>query len=261
MIHLSKHLAEQRSGLVGTSGVVVHIYNVVRRFVAVGVLARHTRHVGRRVGSGITLSDEQRVELCHELSVRTEQIDEPVNVVRHEERVLPGVAFGVVVGAMFCIERVEGRAELAVGAYSAQKTGCGVEVFRERTRAVVEELTVGVVAEHGCNLSRSVVGDAVFQRIGNRLVGRNLVPWNVAVLLQHVETAYVDALRGLHSLQHFLLVALGKSLQREIGEHYGSWIAYHAVGFATHKVPHRQSSLLSVDVEEGLNEVALHVGE
>ena len=41
---------------------------------------------------------------------------------------------------MLCVEGVERRAELAVGAYSAQKTGCWVEVFRVRARAVVEEL-------------------------------------------------------------------------------------------------------------------------
>ena len=105
------------------------------------------------------------------------------------------------------------------------------------------------------------VGDAVFQRIGNGLVGGHLVPGYIAVLLQNVKAAYVGALCRLESLEHFLLVALGKSFQCEVGKYDGSRIAYHTVGLVAHKMPYGQTALLAVDVEECLHEVALHVGE
>ena len=68
-IHLVEHLAQHRSSLIGASCVVVHIYNMVARLVAVSILTSHTRHIRRSVVASPAFNEEERVELRHECLV------------------------------------------------------------------------------------------------------------------------------------------------------------------------------------------------
>ena len=80
------------------------------------------------------------------------------------------------------------------------------------------------------------------------------------MLLEQTERTVVFHLCGFESLKSEFLV-LHQSLHGKVGEYDGAGITHHAVGLRSHEMPYGEASLLLVEVEECLCEVALHLGE
>ena len=80
------------------------------------------------------------------------------------------------------------------------------------------------------------------------------------MLLEQTERTVILHLCDFQGFEGKLLV-LHQSLHGEVGEYDGAGVAHHAVGLRAHKMPYGEASLLLVDIEECLCEVALHLGE
>ena len=111
---------------------VVEPGHVVARLVAVCVLADQPGDVGLVAAGRIRRGLEDRVEPFHETLLPAHRLDQAVDVVRHEEAVLPGVGLGeVVVDAV----GIEGREPALVSA-RAHETALGVEQVAPALAAV-----------------------------------------------------------------------------------------------------------------------------
>ena len=223
-----------------------------------GILADEAADVGRCIFAQVALDDEQRVELLGELCLAAECLHQSVHVVRHEPCVLPGIAFGEVVGTVGRAERIERCAALARRRQTLNKTVLRVEVFLVELAALQEVLVVSLLAQELGHLSHAPVGQRILQSLGHGLVGLVLVEGDIAILLQLLHAALVEHGRGLHGLEGALAVLTGDiAFQHQVGQHGDAGIAHHAVGLVTHQVPHGQLALLLEDVQEGLRHVAL----
>src|SRR5664280_22186 len=97
------------------------------RLVAVDVLSDHPADVlDVGVLMRIDLGIEHCVELRNELSLSTEQIDEPLHIVRLIPGVLPGIALGKA-AAGSSLRRIEWNAVLAIGRAWLHETIFGVK--------------------------------------------------------------------------------------------------------------------------------------
>src|SRR3546814_8831049 len=84
-----------------------------------------------------TLFRSHRVELGDRFGVAAEDAEERGLILRHEPRILPGIAFGIV-RAIVDRGRVERGAETAVGLARAQPAGLGIEAVPPISRAFIE---------------------------------------------------------------------------------------------------------------------------
>ena len=109
----------------------------------------------------------------------------------HEPRVLPGIAFGVVILPVDGVEGIEGLTELAVATESAHEASLGVEVVAVGTAAVIKVLIVGFLAQEPSYPGDAVICQCIFEALGNGLEGGVLVIRQIVILLQQVHAALV----------------------------------------------------------------------
>ena len=259
VVELSHDVAQLGCGLPWLSGVVVEVDDMVAGLVAVGILSDESADVGRRLGAQVALDGEELVELAEEGLLAAEEADESVRVVGHEPRVLPGVALGVVVGAVDHLDGVELGPELSVAAQCAHELQLGVEVAAIRLAALEEQLVVGALAQQPRHAGHAVVVETVFEGLGDGLVRGFLVVGDVAILLEQAQRADVLQLRLLHRAEGLLGIPY-KALKHHVGQHGHGRRAHHAVGLGAPEVPDGQASLLLKDLDERLGPVGLHLG-
>ena len=106
----------------------IHVGNVVTRLVAVHIVADHagTRDVFV-VGDAlvIDLHDEEAVEPLHELLGSAQLVHEARNIVRHVERVVPGIALDVALAVGR--HGIKTLGEAAISVAGSQKTTLGIK--------------------------------------------------------------------------------------------------------------------------------------
>ena len=95
----------------------------MRRLVAVRILAHQARDVGLFAAGNFRLRRKKLVQLCDKLFGAAQQPDQPRDVVRNKERVLPRVALGEMKSYFLRGERFDETAVL----FWAKETGFGVE--------------------------------------------------------------------------------------------------------------------------------------
>src|SRR6185436_1386016 len=74
-------------------GVVVEISRCVARLVAMRVLTNQSGNVRLFAAGGLAFSGEHFIQLARKLLLAAHQSDEPADVLRNEERVLPRIRF------------------------------------------------------------------------------------------------------------------------------------------------------------------------
>src|ERR1035441_10432308 len=111
---------------------------MMTRLVPVNVLSDHPADVlDVGVLMWIDLGIEHCVELCYELPLSTEQIDEPLHIVWLIPGVLPGIALGEA-AADSSLRRIEWDAILAVGQTWLHETVFGVKAVAPVCRSFRE---------------------------------------------------------------------------------------------------------------------------
>src|SRR5204862_6152506 len=130
-------------GLRRHAGVVIEVRDVVRRLVAVSILADQAGYVGLFAAGDLSLGREKLIELIDKFPSAAHQLDQPRDVVRNKERVLPRVGLGVVKCHLL---RSEGFDEAAVLLWP-EEAGFGIEEVLKiaRTAFVIFDLGVELV--------------------------------------------------------------------------------------------------------------------
>ena len=85
---------------------------MVTRLVAVCVLPDESGHI-RYIAGPVTLHHKEAVQFLRE-ALLSEQVNQTLHIVRHQECVLPGISFHIVGIIPFCAERIEWGAEFAL---------------------------------------------------------------------------------------------------------------------------------------------------
>ena len=199
-VHLAHRLAQQFRALPRLSDVVVHIENVVRRLVAVGILPDEAADVGRGIFAKVAFDDEERVELLDEFLFIAKHFHESVNVVGHEPRVLPRVALRKIVFAMGRTEGVEGLAPLACRGKSLDEAVGGVEMLLIEFATVHKILVISFFTEFFRHLRHAPVRQGIFESFRHRFVGFVEVERQIAIFFQQVHSAFIEHRRRFHRL-------------------------------------------------------------
>jgi hypothetical protein len=184
------------------------------------------------------------------LSSPPKRLHEPVQIVRNEEAVLPGVGLGVVVVHTSRIERLEPPL-IAPRAHEAR---LGVQKMTPAL-AAPEELAGNLVPSH----SRGHPGDApvvvgVLQRPGDRLGG--IVTADEALAPVGVEAEVILVGTVDHRPQGRLRVESPDTLEPGVGDDRDGVIADHGVGLVGGQFPDRKPAALLVLGKERLDELA-----
>ena len=92
--------------------IIVKIRDVVRRFIAVGILADQPRQVSLFAAGELLVGRKKLVELCREPFTPAVQLYQVLDIVRDEERILPRIALGKAEGHLVRGERLNETAIL-----------------------------------------------------------------------------------------------------------------------------------------------------
>ena len=143
---------------------IIEVRETVVGLVAVAVLADEAREVVHFVS--FPRNREEFVQLFAERLAAREEADQPLGVVRCEERLLPGIRLAVhifIVGILV----VEGRDPLAVFEAPAHQPRRGVEEVLIVRRALHQHVAVLLVAQRIGQEGDRIVVVAVLQRLGD----------------------------------------------------------------------------------------------
>ena len=254
--HALAHLLRRFPGL---AYVIVEVQGMVAGFVAVGILADESGDVGIGIRTKVAISQEECIQAVDESFLGREARDQSVNIVGHEPSVLPGVALRVVASLMTRVE-VGLVAELSFGAQGPHTQALGVEHTLVVHAAIIEIHAVLTFAHQSGHLSRTPVGQVIFQALGHSLAVAR-VPGHPTVLLHFVQRTIVLEQALLHGLESLLIVKALDVLETEVGEHGHGRTAHHAIRLVRHQVPNGQFALFPVDVEHGLGIVGKLVAQ
>jgi len=220
----------------------------------VGVLADKARNVGRSLGAlDNGTYREERIELSEHLLAAAETPDEPLDVVRHEPRVLPGVSLAVVVGAVRRGEGVERRAPASLRVAAPHEARRRIEAVAVRVAAFREVVRLLRPAQRLGGPCRGAVGQGVLHVVGHRLVEQ--VARDVAVL--HPQAVAPIGVHGrlFDRLESFLPVESFDALHDGVRHDGNTRVAHHAVRFVAPQVPYRQAPLLVGDSQHRPHDV------
>ena len=227
---------------------------MVAGLVAVGILAYLSGDVSLGSAAGLLRSAEQRVDPREEGLLASVGFHQALQIVRHEETVLPTVGLGVVV---VHFSRVEGREETAVQPRT-HEAGLRVEHIAPVLGRLHILLIFILVSELLCHLGHAPVIVSVFQGLGHRFV--LVVGENQTVATEAVQPELSGHSRSLHSFESLLRIEAANAAEHCICNDRCRVIAYHTIGFVAPQFPDRELSRLTVYGYEGVDEVGTALG-
>ena len=160
-----QNVVEQLLRTLLTADEVIQVRETVVGLVAVAVLPDKTRKVVHLVA--LPRNREELVQLRPERLAAGIETDQPLGIVRREERLLPSVGFAVhvfVIGILV----VEGRDPRAVVEPSAHQARRGVEEVLVIGRALHQHIPVRPISQHIGQQRHGIVVVGVFERFRNR---------------------------------------------------------------------------------------------
>ncbi len=250
VVHLRHYLADKLLRLGGLSAIVVHIGNVVARFVSVYILTDKSGYVLQILAVGFAASREKFVEFCLECLVTAHQLDKTENVVRNIEGILPRIGLREVEINFFRVEILLPRTVLT---------------RTHKAAALVENMLVSLTSNHifaigfivalrFCKLGNAPVIEAVFEVFRHRLV--LLVHRHKSVTGIIALAKFVGGSCRKHSLEckTFKIFEL-YAFEICINNWRNRVIANHTARVVRRKFPHWQPSALRVFGNESLDEI------
>ena len=227
---------------------------MVAGLVAVGILAYLPGDVSLSPAAGLLRSAEQRVDPREKSLLASVGFHQALQVVRHEETVLPTVGLGVVV---VYLSGVEGSEETAVQSRT-HKAGLGVEHIAPVLGRLHILLIFILVSELLCHLGHAPVVVGVFQGLGHGFV--LVVGENQTVAPEAVQPEFSGHGRSLHGFESLLRIEAANAAEHCICNDRCRVIAYHTIGFVAPQFPDRELSRLTVYGYEGVDEVGTALG-
>ena len=198
---------------------------MVAGLVAVGILPDLARDIGLRAAGGLLRRGKERIEPRFKGFRTAQRADKPLNVVRHEEAVLPRVGLRVVVVHLARIEGAE-PAAVETGPHEA-----GLRI--QHVLPILGALHIALIfrrfaQQFGC-LGHAPVVVGVFKGLGDAFV--LVVSQDQAVLSETLQSEIPGQRRGHHRFESLLIVETLQAPDHGIGNHRNGVIADHAVGF------------------------------
>ena len=192
---------------------------------------------------------------------------EAVHIVRHIERVVPGIAL-VEPGArleVLTLAGVERREEGAVGQQGTERAVFGTEVFAPAEGTLAEEPGIIGLAQSICPKGEGIVGHVVFERVAHGIVE--------LALERHVAEAHVVVVVGTHGIVLTrcegtaagggvggLNVEIAQAFEIAVCKDGNGGVAFHRERFASVKFPFRQPAPLLSHARHRAQHVGLPLG-
>ena len=205
---------------------------------------------------------ERAVDMLDHALVAAHQVDDALNVVRHQRRILPRRAFAE--AALVRIVGVERFDPCSVGAFAAHKAGFGIEDVFVVLGALGEEPVILLIAELARQLSGAPVVIGQLERHGDgkimlavRFVGGQIP--QLAVRGGNAFGADIGARRRmLHRGKSRFIIKVAPALDIGFRQHAGGMVSGHAGHQPeTGRGRHRQLSGLVVIFHQRLGDVVL----
>ena len=193
----------------------------------------------------------------------------PFHVVRHGKRIVPGTAFVETggIGEVGPVRRVEGGEERAVGPDGPKAAVLGAVVVPVAQRAALQPGRVFFIAQRGRKLRQGIVGQVVFQGVGDRVVtgevGREIAQRDVAEVQIRVVVGPHPVLGPgrVGALEESFVglpdVEILHPLEPGVGDHADGRVSFHGPGFPAEELPFGHPPPFPVHVHHGTHHVQL----